>query len=129
MYLETIAFLGFVSGIVHHVIFQFPQQKSLIVTLSGFWVMELTFLAILFNEHAFSFLSFSLFTTIYVSFPIGHVSNLRSGPPCFSRRFIMYISDIVESLENSGFALAIGPFTDSIRGKHHTEKLQKCMMK
>ena len=71
MQLETAAFLGFVTGIVHHVIFQYPNQKGLLTTLSGFGVLEVTFLAIMLNERALSIVSYCLFTTVYVPLQLG----------------------------------------------------------
>ena len=48
------ALLGLIAGLTHHVTLQYPNQKPLFTTLTGFAFLEATFIAFLFIDYTFS---------------------------------------------------------------------------
>lgn len=113
------ALLGLLAGIVHHVVLQYPKQKSLFATIAGFASLEIAFAALLLNRHNSSFLSILPFTAIYVR-SLRALLIPRWRRRLSVRRYIMSTFVIEAFPASSGFVPQTGDFTKCITARLRT---------
>jgi hypothetical protein len=68
--------LALLAGVIHHIAYQYPIQKSLFATMGGFAVIESAGAATLLFLHRFQLLTFLTFTGCYV-LPLQYLIDRR----------------------------------------------------
>ena len=122
------AIAGLTAGTIHHFAVQYPNQARLFTTLYAFALINAAFLILLLSpKDAIQFDSIGRLIKDFLMFDAVYVGTCRDYSNCISmlllfssRLYTMSISDIMESLRNSGTRPRIGCFGKPFSLENHT---------